>query len=88
MFTCDVSRYYFDFAILELEKWIDVVAHSDELRHDLASMKKVLDLMEKARASIHRIEGGAVIFAQFSDKISKGVRALTLATLQSQWARG
>jgi hypothetical protein len=82
-----VSEYYFEYAELELTKWCDVVGHTDELKTDLVNLRKVLALMEKARASIHRIETGGVLM-EFSEKVSKGVKKLTLATLQSKWARG
>ena len=29
LFTCDVDLRYFDFAILELTKWIEVVEHAE-----------------------------------------------------------
>jgi len=49
LFTCQIDIRYFDFAILELTKWLEVVNHAEQLASDIEILRKVSKLVEKAK---------------------------------------
>jgi hypothetical protein len=60
LFTCQLELKYFDFSLLELAKWIEVLTHRDEIQKDLLVLQQVAGLIQKARFNINQVESVAV----------------------------
>lgn len=81
LFTCQLELKYFDFSILELAKWIEVVSHRDQIQKDLLVLQQVAGLIQKARFNINQVESVAVL-AQLDESDT----VASLNALKSNWA--
>lgn len=51
-FRCDMDPKFFDYTVLELTKWADVIDKREFLNRDLQIISQVIKLVEKAKAKL------------------------------------
>lgn len=49
LYTCEIDIKYFEYAIVELTKWVEVIENRSTLEHDILMLKSVYKLVEKAK---------------------------------------
>lgn len=66
LFTCDVDPRYFDFAITEVSKWLEVVEHAEQLASDIEVLRRVFRLVEKAKVGFAFIQTQLTLSSEYA----------------------